>query len=161
MKNGLITMNRRISIHAPTRGATIELEKGKVIMPDFNPRSYKRSDNTNTKGSEQMNISIHAPTRGATIVYGITGQQYIISIHAPTRGATTEDGRSWANRGISIHAPTRGATSHTIYFPYKMYYFNPRSYKRSDLPGKGRVFTFFNFNPRSYKRSDPKPKHLL
>ena len=55
---------------------------------------------------------------------------------------------------ISIHAPTRGATCCGMICCGNCCYFNPRSYKRSDLPGKGRVFTFFNFNPRSYKRSD-------
>ena len=55
-----------ISIHAPTRGATlfpIDLEYVKV---DFNPRSYKRSDLIDQRIDDFMSISIHAPTRGAT-----------------------------------------------------------------------------------------------
>ena len=55
-----------ISIHAPTRGATIksDLYIGKV------------------------RISIHAPTRGATSASKSSLISTIISIHAPTRGAT-------------------------------------------------------------------------
>ena len=33
---------------------------------DFNPRSYKRSDDGGYKGAGETVISIHAPTRGAT-----------------------------------------------------------------------------------------------
>ena len=55
-----------ISIHAPTRGATlVELEK---TMNEI--------------------ISIHAPTRGATNYLVGVFMQLQISIHAPTRGAT-------------------------------------------------------------------------
>ena len=55
-----------ISIHAPTRGATVQME------------TYI----TNKK------ISIHAPTRGATPSRSLTISPISISIHAPTRGAT-------------------------------------------------------------------------
>ena len=34
---------------------------------------------------------------------------------------------------ISIHAPTRGATVLSILFSFASHYFNPRSYKRSDM----------------------------
>ena len=33
----------------------------------FNPRSYKRSDVSETKTEKYLLLSIHAPTRGATI----------------------------------------------------------------------------------------------
>ena len=56
----------RISIHAPTRGAT----GGKDIIG----------------GASE--ISIHAPTRGATLTDLGYEVQFKISIHAPTRGAT-------------------------------------------------------------------------
>ena len=56
-----------ISIHAPTRGATLLKQTIYKVM-DFNPRSHERSDLCGyaAKGSSQ--ISIHAPTRGATTV---------------------------------------------------------------------------------------------
>ncbi len=57
----------RISIHAPTRGAT----KMRFFI------------------TVNVDISIHAPTRGATISSFPALGKFIISIHAPTRGATT------------------------------------------------------------------------
>jgi len=56
----------RISIHAPTRGATF----------------------VDNEGDEYHIISIHAPTRGATIFLLLSAFMLLISIHAPTRGAT-------------------------------------------------------------------------
>ena len=101
-----------ISIHAPTRGATLFLAVCSTIH----------------------HISIHAPTRGATFFSSCCFLHIYISIHAPTRGAT-QILRFFSNlaylfqstlpreerlRGdgfvleqgynISIHAPTRGAT---------------------------------------------------
>ena len=56
----------KISIHAPTRGAT----EAQQILPRnntyFNPRSHERSDYTDDNMPNSMKISIHAPTRGAT-----------------------------------------------------------------------------------------------
>ena len=56
----------RVSIHAPTRGATV-----RVFDSDA-----------------QAGVSIHAPTRGATQDYPDIGRRNVVSIHAPTRGAT-------------------------------------------------------------------------
>ena len=57
----------KISIHAPTRGATILRHE---LIHAF------------------LYISIHAPTRGATKWIPCCGQSAHISIHAPARGAT-------------------------------------------------------------------------
>ena len=59
-------LNYRVSIHAPTRGATI---KDRIDKYDFI-------------------VSIHAPTRGATSTPCCVISAYNVSIHAPTRGAT-------------------------------------------------------------------------
>ena len=99
-----------ISIHAPTRGATLI------------------SVYVNTK----ISISIHAPTRGATRLIHAKFIITNISIHAPTRGATVHLSRClWIiifqstlpreerhqNRMIRRHIPKD---------------FNPRSHERSD-----------------------------
>ena len=106
----IAVMYTRISIHAPTRGATSPGEDSPLL---------------NT-------ISIHAPTRGATSFRalqtfangfqstlprgerrgGICRCCYFaaISIHAPTRGATIHGALAPCTDQISIHAPTRGAT---------------------------------------------------
>ena len=78
-----------ISIHAPTRGAT-------VVIIDLWQLVHA--------------ISIHAPTRGATHRLETKNMVGRISIHAPTRGATKMQMRLHLILMISIHAPTRGAT---------------------------------------------------
>ena len=107
-----------LSIHAPTRGATITLPVVAVLPL----------------------LSIHAPTRGATIVLINSLAVSILSIHAPTRGATYVRGIKPMNHFfqstllqeerretmltykinvlLSIHAPTRGATAKMHNIPY-------------------------------------------
>ena len=100
-----------ISIHAPTRGATMRIGATQVVVTfqstlpqgerrdsgahgtrlrNFNPRSHKGSDHKLRTKFFSMPISIHAPTRGATLVADAVNQAVSISIHAPTRGATTK-----------------------------------------------------------------------
>ena len=57
-----------VSIHAPTRGATLH---GPVLR-------------------RGIRVSIHAPTRGATTWSVLTLRTRWVSIHAPTRGATSK-----------------------------------------------------------------------
>ena len=98
----------------------------------FNPRSYKRSDESASHFWHKVIISIHAPTRGATqflwmhllvhLFQSTLLQEErpqdnmvmqigkMISIHAPTRGATCQPYTPSHSCLISIHAPTRGAT---------------------------------------------------
>ena len=111
-----------ISIHAPTRGATVSGSMVYPVLSNFNPRSYKRSDALapfllypafifqSTLLQEERRgsgsgiiyppfISIHAPTRGATGMQIYILQYDKISIHAPTRGATySPGGRSGRGR---------------------------------------------------------------
>ena len=77
-----------ISIHAPTRGATIRITVGLLITQNFNPRSHERSDPFPRFSTCRPVISIHAPTRGATPAKCFLHLAHFISIHAPTRGAT-------------------------------------------------------------------------
>ena len=78
-----------ISIHAPTRGATLREWNDGQYTGNFNPRSHEGSDDKLlSSGLYCIDISIHAPTRGATVDHAVVHKQYKISIHAPTRGAT-------------------------------------------------------------------------
>ena len=105
-----------------------------AIFENFNPRSYKRSDNQQIQNYGKVEIiSIHAPTRGATDDTASVLLDISISIHAPTRGATDKGIAKYKATLISIHAPTRGATSRMRVIHCFVHYFNPRSYKRSDL----------------------------
>ena len=80
--------DKRVSIHAPARGAT----------PCTPPRIRTAP------------VSIHAPARGATPDQSQDGQAKSVSIHAPARGATRGFAYGWAFGFVSIHAPARGAT---------------------------------------------------
>ena len=100
-----------ISIHAPTRGATVFKNNMLQNPVNFNPRSHERSDKLFDSNYFKSKISIHAPTRGATFRKLCISCSDFISIHAPTRGATILLFLVKLTFGISIHAPTRGATS--------------------------------------------------
>ena len=84
----------RVSIHAPTRGATLQT---------FIVNQYELFQSTHPHGvrpfrptinAAKSRVSIHAPTRGATYS-GYNGNYvYSVSIHAPTRGATRHGGQN-------------------------------------------------------------------
>ena len=168
-----------ISIHAPTRGATV----------------------SNLPAYSYVKISIHAPTRGATYVrlycyvlllfqstlpreerrartsylqYGMQFQSTLpreerhstdslrlpvrgISIHAPTRGATATVPPSSPSSPISIHAPTRGATCAVPFqVPLSLVFQStlPREERHSPVWCQRLACSYFN--PRSHERSDGK-----
>ena len=98
-----------ISIHAPSRGATligrltkdIELFQSThpqgvrlvmtlitLYMANFNPRTLKGCDKPRRADTPPSSISIHAPSRGATYAQANDDRKQDISIHAPSRGAT-------------------------------------------------------------------------
>ena len=115
---GTTTLTWEISIHAPARGATVDV----VVL------------------GLRVEISIHAPARGATMLPGVISIAVAISIHAPARGATPRRLRRLprpyfnsrpCERGdrnipsselgitvISIHAPARGATDFIANFRF-------------------------------------------
>ena len=103
------------------------------ILNDFNPRSYKRSDS----------------------LYNLTIPFLVISIHAPTRGATSHSSRICVNPRFQS---TLLQEERRYWYMCKNWgeYFNPRSYKRSDIFLCCRKTKSAYFNPRSYKRSDRK-----
>ena len=77
-----------ISIHAPTRGATVILRVRitSALFQSTLPREERRGKAR--EKSKGYSISIHAPTRGATDSRTAYENLTSISIHAPTRGAT-------------------------------------------------------------------------
>ena len=82
----------KISIHTPTKGATVF--KFNLIVAII--------------------ISIHTPTKGATIIIKCFYTILFISIHTPTKGATSSIPVDLIPKLISIHTPTKGATVHTM-----------------------------------------------
>ena len=129
----LTNSSRRVSIHAPTRGATgknlirrprsefqsthprgvrLYIRRRTIYRSSFNPRTHEGCDSISAEELSTGVVSIHAPTRGATQVSGIPNTYRKVSIHAPTRGATIGVFLTFTYNDVSIHAPTRGATSH-------------------------------------------------
>ena len=123
--------SENISIHAPTRGATLISASRLPYHLNFNPRSYKRSDDEIIRNQFIEDISIHAPTRGATL------KVFTLRINTLFQSTLLQEER------------------HTFH-PHRAFHqdFNPRSYKRSDCRGGISSCVEWNFNPRSYKRSD-------
>ena len=78
----------RVSIHAPTRGAT--------ALAFYQP--------------EHRTVSIHAPTRGATVAT-LANVPYVMFQSTHPHGVRPcRTGQSRQRSSVSIHAPTRGAT---------------------------------------------------
>ena len=99
-----------ISIHAPTRGATL----------------------TDLGYEVQFKISIHAPTRGATFKDCYRLLCWIFQSTLPRGERQYFHFCSKMLKKISIHAPTRGATTFPGTFRSTYNYFNPRSHEGSD-----------------------------
>ena len=98
-----------ISIHAPTRGATV----------------FRRAERNSCR------ISIHAPTRGATHSHQRFYRYAQISIHAPTRGATQPP--NIANTTIRFQSTLpREERQKSANRSKQFKHFNPRSHERSD-----------------------------
>ena len=121
-----------LSIHAPTRGATIQCDENQRLTIFQSTLLQEERPDPIAWDKANSYLSIHAPTRGATYLQPIDHHKLKLSIHAPTRGATVK------NLHLFIDIIT----------------FKPRSYKRSDIIFVGLVIVLISFNPRSYKRSD-------
>ena len=83
MGDGYQEVQEVISIHAPTRGATSLKATEYKLSIDFNPRSHERSDNYIPDEFKSYIISIHAPTRGATMTSDETGMVAIFQSTLP------------------------------------------------------------------------------
>ena len=118
----------RISIHAPSRGATkviaIDGEGGAISIHAPSRGATGRGHDSYCK----CDISIHAPSRGATLLVHARLDCLLISIHAPSRGATSGGGQTILMPEISIHAPSRGATSMGISSPISSTFQSTRSH---------------------------------
>ena len=103
----------KISIHAPARGATVNVATILNFLPEISIHAPARgATQSKDRHPGRNDISIHAPARGATLPELEAITDTVISIHAPARGATFSPFFSLRlATQISIHAPARGATS--------------------------------------------------
>ena len=111
---GGISNMRRISIHAPPRGAT-RFAAGSEFPPVyFNSRPSARSDHRKDGKRMKIAISIHAPPRGATrsvAIFSTSSEFQFTPLREGRRGSVRHAAGAAA---ISIHAPPRGATLRRI-----------------------------------------------
>ena len=121
-----------ISIHAPTRGATLQRKTRKCIITDFNPRSHKGSDAGKeccSRPCGDFNPRSHKGSDGEHISGSMVSADFNPRSH---KGSDFRPICIQYPICISIHAPTRGATHFPNFYERTGYDFNPRSHKGSD-----------------------------
>ena len=81
---------RDVSIHAPLKGATLNLSSLVAKFFGFNSRTPKGCDlSTCGASKDAIDVSIHAPLKGATSATLSNTGPIVVSIHAPLKGATS------------------------------------------------------------------------
>ncbi|KEJ86615.1 hypothetical protein HMPREF1002_00806 [Porphyromonas sp. 31_2] len=133
-RNAIENGASEVSIHAPTRGATIFDLRKFISVQTFQSthphgvrlrRNHPRTISTKFQSTHPHGVRRRAATptfydiRGfqSTHPHGVRRVLFLnkwlcllVSIHAPTRGATYRHLRRQRGDPVSIHAPTRGAT---------------------------------------------------
>ena len=100
-----------VSIHAPSRGATLAKLRQMLRVSMFqstHPHGVRHR--ARIVWFIPFFVSIHAPSRGATLESDAELRDAYVSIHAPSRGATDKTNPNQKHLTVSIHAPSRGAT---------------------------------------------------
>ena len=121
----------RVSIHAPTRGATRLAAMIKRMGQSFNPRTHAGCDRHARESARLQHVSIHAPTRGAT---------------------PDKDGKLTIKKFQSTHP--RGVRQKRRQRTGTQGCFNPRTHAGCDALGSGRLWTLHSFNPRTHAGCD-------
>ena len=149
-----------ISIHAPTRGATCELSISSKRNADFNPRSHEGSDANKEVTHVTQGISIHAPTRGATNLKILLETIHEFQSTLP-RGERHIELKELARTIVFQSTLPRGERRTYKGVQGDMAYFNPRSHEGSDILMHPDTSVGANFNPRSHEGSDSRPASRL
>ena len=168
-----------ISIHAPARGATCDLQI-KIKKSKFQstlPRGERQE--VHSLRCRQKHISIHAPARGATKwdrtyvpgYYDFNPRSRegsddqtafssliytVISIHAPARGATIIMLSTVGSLKFQSTLPRGERLVFKVHLLFYIYHFNPRSREGSDKRFANATSQDYDFNPRSREGSDQK-----
>ena len=123
----------RVSIRAPTRGATAGTLTPSTVRTRFNPRAHEGRDGSATGDATVAWTFQSARPRGARRRPPVVGDALpAVSIRAPTRGATRHDPRPRRLDRVSIRAPTRGATRARSSRSTAATRFNPRAHEGRD-----------------------------
>ena len=123
----------KISIHAPTRGATRRLTRKSNALQNFNPRSHKGSDlRVTSRLSTRQNFNPRSH-KGSDLRYKRNKNRAKFQSTLPQGERQVRDDLLKAGLIISIHAPTRGATGGSRLATSESKDFNPRSHNGSDI----------------------------
>ncbi len=126
------TDGSKISIHAPTQGAT----------------------SSSMQEIRDSLISIHAPTQGATLTTAVTPfLGCVFQSTLPRRERPGQDDECNWLQAFQSTLPRRERHS-SLHLPSKEKHFNPRSHAGSDGALITRVQPRIDFNPRSHAGSD-------
>ena len=176
MRPFALTRRSKVSIHAPTRGATFVPFSNVVIYDCFNPRTHTGCDLLSGGLSTQAIVSIHAPTRGATTAilaisesgslfqsthpHGVRQCINTTYVRVACFNPRTHTGCDIYNISrlvwyrVSIHAPTRGATDLLSFSLSSQAMFqstHPHGVRRLDSIVSG---VSLCFNPRTHTGCD-------
>ena len=153
-KPGVTRAKYHVSIHAPTRGATMPRIDRFSSSIGFNPRTHTGCDAVRGLGlGDQDSVSIHAPTRGATIC-GSYISVIIYSFNPRTHTGCDEAAAVGPpSFRVSIHAPTRGATTAIVTLSQNDEFqsTHPHGVRRDGALGKGSVEWFQSTHPHGVR----------
>ncbi len=149
------TIAKKVSIHAPVKGATSDSKCPRSAERCFNPRTREGCDclthlkwldtfgfNPRTReGCDFLfNVTMHNqscfnPRTREGCDHTLNGfvAEPIVSIHAPVKGATGTVIIQYQASRVSIHAPVKGATSHLLRLESLTRRFNPRTREGCDV----------------------------
>ena len=127
------TGKRRISIHAPAKGATPRSYHVTSISSDFNPRSREGSDAFVNVIALQHIPDFNPRSREGSDKKGQAENVCPFYFNPRSReGSDKHLPLRHCKRYISIHAPAKGATQHNSSRLVPVHNFNPRSREGSD-----------------------------
>ena len=144
-----------VSIHAPTWGATPPYVPRPCNTPCFNPRTHVGCDPRLQTKNNKQHVSIHAPTWGATILVEILRTRcYRFNPRTHVGCDKSTRCRRSATK-VSIHAPTWGATDIFLssYANKKFQSTHPRGVRHDGI--HQRANSGPGFNPRTHVGCDP------
>ena len=148
---------RRVSIHAPARGATIAGARRGASRVSFNPRAREGRDMwLGIDEPTKLCVSIHAPARGAT-ARAIAATRRTDRFNPRAReGRDAKIPSMLNNIKVSIHAPARGATR-ILWLLVLLCRFNPRAREGRDAGHVRSGGREARFNPRAREGRDVPP----
>ena len=153
-KEVFLTTKKRISIHAPVKGAT-ELYLKRVLIPEFQSTLPWRERPLYIRVLQHQIYFNPRSREGSDANRQVDRFSALISIHAPVKGATLRS--HWLRTFYFNFNPRsrEGSDRVSCWSILRLSYFNPRSREGSDLSIYDARSITSDFNPRSREGSDP------